>query len=195
VGQGEVYGQKASRRRAVGPLRLADQLRIGETVEATVTGHWREWAAIMDVGTDLPAMLKVEEFTEGFPLDGWPPAVGEKLTVRILNKDRKGFGLTMRNGILERPPRKPKAPRADVSKFAEVPHDQWLDGEVQGMTKWGVFIEVSPPSGGPLTVGMLHKEDIKEDMAKSLVVGNHVSVRVARVNVDKNTLDLTVTEP
>jgi len=173
-------------------MRFSSELRDGDTVTATVTGTLREFAVILDVGTELPALMKMEEFAEGFPLRGWPPEVGTRLEARILGRDRKGFELTMRPGGLERPPRKPKRPKGSVSAFAEVSPNEWLDGEVQGMTKWGVFVEVSPPRGGQAVAGLLHKEAIKEDLAKTLLIGSRVRVRVAAVDVAKQRLELTV---
>lgn len=149
----------------------------------------------MDVGTELHGMLKMEEFAEGFPLQGWPPALGQQLQMRILNMDRKGFGLTMRPGSLQRPPRKPKGRKGSVDPFTRVSAGKWLDGEVQGMTKWGVFVDVIPPSGGPPFAGLVHRDTLTEDVAKTLVVGNKVKVRVVDVDRDRGRLSLTLQEP
>lgn len=172
----------------------AQDLVIGDEYTGRVGRHHREYCVFVNVGADREGMLEVGEMQDGFPPDGIDLKGGDQVTVRILEKDGDKFYLTMRSGDLERPPRESRLSR-DASVLAEVPADQWLDGVVNSMTTWGVFVRVQPPLGGEPLLVLLHKDDFKEGFAKEAIRGAPVRVRVRGYDAEKNRALLTMKDP
>mmetsp|Transcript_51555 Transcript_51555/g.165067 ORF Transcript_51555/g.165067 Transcript_51555/m.165067 type:complete len:259 (+) Transcript_51555:649-1425(+) len=169
-------------------------IRKGETVEGHVTGYWKQ-SCLVDVGTAVPGVLRMEDFEEGYPLFGWPLALGSEVKAQVVDMTRKYYNLSKRPGTLERRRRGPLKEKPDISAFTDVPTDQWLEGEVVGMTMQGVFIRVSPPAGGQPADGLLRREEIEEATAKYLGMGATARVRVSQVDVDRGRMLLSMRAP
>lgn len=174
-------------------IRLKD-VKVGEEYNGTVGRWWREWAVNVDIGANGETLLMMEEFCDGFPLEGWPPATGTKVTVRILERTDKDVLVTMRPGDFDRLPPSPKGSK-DVSIFKEVDSEQWFNGEVQGMAAFGVFVLVQPPGDDEQVVGLLRKEGFADGFAPTAERGEKIRVRVVDIDSKKKRMGLSMRDP
>jgi len=177
----------------VGPFRKIpiEGLQIGQMVEGQVTRIFKNSAAFVDVGAEVGGMLEVGEWCDGFPTDEIKLRNGDNVCARILENDGERFFLTCRSGDLKRNRRKWKA-NGLVQDFENIPKDEWLEGQVQGICLWGCFIEVTPPNGGPPHAGKLHKSNFAGTFVDDCNFGTKVKVRVAEIDEQKNGLELTM---
>jgi len=177
----------------VGPFKKLplEALTPGSMHEGVVTRVYRKSTAFVDIGAEKGGMLEVGEWMDGFPQEEDRLRVGDVVSGRILSNDGERFFLTLRTGDLERKRTKVMV-QGDVADFADVPLDRWLEGEVQGITIWGVFVQVSPPGGGDPHCGKVHKSNFKEGFVDKCHFGVKVPVRVVRVDPNSNTMELTM---
>jgi len=138
----------------------------------------------------LPEKMALDAMTSTFP-------VGSKIVVKIeeLNIGNKKLVLSMRTA------------RADVSAFSTVGADKWIQGIVQKVTDFGMFVR---PAGFD-TTGLLHRSQVPRDLVTALKkrvppskvanqtdvellfsVGDVVKVRVQSVAVDTRRLELSM---
>lgn len=166
-----------------------EDLEVGQTLEGTVHGRWRQLGVFVDVGAKTNGLLRVTEMQEGFPGDKISLKKGDVVTVRVLDKNEQGkFSLTMRPGALPRPT--PELGH-DVVRFL-VP--DWFDAEVDHMTTWGAFVRVWPGNGQAPILGLLHKERFREGFADEAAVGSKIKVRVVAADTIKGRIDLSMIE-
>eukprot|EP00933_Yihiella_yeosuensis_P082740 TRINITY_DN96731_c0_g1_i1.p1 TRINITY_DN96731_c0_g1~~TRINITY_DN96731_c0_g1_i1.p1 ORF type:complete len:257 (+),score=31.39 TRINITY_DN96731_c0_g1_i1:28-798(+) len=188
---------------------------VGQNIEGTVVQIYCPSGVSVDVGCEETlGFLEVEEFQDGFPLDGpFSFKPGEKVNVRVLDvnpnakledhgePDPRGdhgntgkLHLTRRSGDLRRPPRYIADTQrcANLEPFTKISSDTWLDGEVVMLSSWAAFLKIEAPCGEPF-VGILSKEDFRGDFAATAIRGSHFQVRIKQLDIQCRRLLLTMT--
>jgi len=88
-------------------------------------------------------------------------------------------------------------PPPDLTPFMGLHPMEWLDGTVVSIAKFGVFVNVKPPTGGFPQRGLVHisrmKETRVEDPWAEVEEGQEVKVRVVDVDLDNGKLSLAMT--
>lgn len=91
--------------------------------------------------------------------------------------------------------RAPPRPQ-DLSGFIGLPATQWLKGKVVRLAQFGAFVEVTPPSGGKPTNGLVHVSQVKDGFVQNiedeLSVGQEVDVCVKNVDTANQRLSLSM---
>merc|ERR1711862_702253 len=107
--------------------------------------------------------------------------MGDVMLLRVLKKEGGKFWLTYKPGPIERPPPPPKGRRAPEA-LHDVPLKSILDGQVQGMNKFGIYVLVDLPKSddeqyadeteedGPV-MGFLSREDFGAGFAEKAEIG------------------------
>jgi len=87
----------------------------------------------------------------------------------------------------------------DVSPFVDIDPDRWFNGIVKKVMPFGGFVQIPPPRGGPVQIGLLHSTNIVrkgggslESARDVLEEGQPVRVRVQSVDVKANKMILTM---
>jgi len=169
-------------------------LEIGGSVEGIVKRVFRGASVFIDIGEKRDALLELGELSDGYPIGGIPYKVGDRVTVRFLDKDGEKLYVTMRSGDLARPPRT-FYKKGDVSAFEGVAHDVWHSGVVQAMHPLGVFVAVTSPKGGDPIVSLLPVAEFREGFVDEAIRGGDVRVRVLSVDLEKSRLEVTMKDP
>lgn len=175
-------------------------LEIGQTLHGKVIQLYYPGGVSVDVGAQADGFLEVEEFTDGFPVEGFEWKPGDNITVRLLDKEqdvceRGKFFLTRRKGSLERPPRYVANKTADARGFLNVSRETWLDGEITLMSVWAVFVKVHCPVTGDPLVGILHETEFAEGFEDKVIRGGKTRVRIKRVEVENRRIILSQADP
>lgn len=169
-------------------------VKPGDEIQCTVTRVKTNLGVFVDLGDRLVGLIEAHELRDGFPRGGRQLRKGENVTARVLDVSGGKLFLTLRSGSLERPPRMRIDPM-DVSAFAKLPADTWLDGEVYAFTTFSAFIKVASPTDGVPVLGVAPKEEFSEgfvDDADKAVRGGKVKVRVLEVKVDAKRMRLSM---
>jgi len=134
----------------------------------------------------------LEDMEEGFTEDVEDlVSVGQELTVRVLKVEGDKLHLSMRalgshSDLSDGD--------GDFSAFEAVRPDQWLQGTVESIRDFGVFVRVRPPGGGPAVVGLARKSELRigwvEDTRDVVQESQEVRVRVLAVEEDRLELSL-----
>jgi len=168
-------------------------LSVGLELDGRVVRRYDPSGYFIDIGAGRNAFLPAGEIRVGLP--GRYFKSGDLLTVRVLKIQEDGkVDVTLLEGDLERP-RVERSRNKDVSQFTGVDKSVWLDGKVQEVLLYGAFVEVTPPGGSAPAKGMLHKSKISGKIAKEIVAGAEVRVRILDVDEKRKTMDLTMYEP
>lgn len=113
------------------------------------------------------------------PEEGSPVSEGEVIDVWVSKVDGDKFGLSMYEGGAAR------LRSHEYSAFQNIDPDTWLEGKVVSIRHFGVFVELTAPSGSKAQ-GLVHvsklREGFVEDCSAEVEVDDEVKVRV--VNVD-----------
>jgi len=90
-------------------------------------------------------------------------------------------------------------PPPDLSKFAELHPDEFIDGTVDGIAKFGIFVMVKTPGSGAPQKGLVHVSQIKDgfvdDPWSEVEEGQEVKVRVISVDEGAGKLSLSMCSP
>uniref|UniRef100_A0A7S1LI80 S1 motif domain-containing protein n=1 Tax=Alexandrium catenella TaxID=2925 RepID=A0A7S1LI80_ALECA len=163
-----------------GRKSLAD-FQVGEKVDGVVTAWFGNNGYVVDVGGKLQGNLEACELNDGLPAISLSKR--QKVKVRVLDIDDAGkrLYLTMREGSLERSPRKPYLQGVsgqDMQRFVDAKGDEWFEGEVQQLASYGAFVRCQQPDGDGEVDGMLHKSELSRGFAEEIERGQMVRVRV-----------------
>jgi len=173
-----------------------EKLEVGQKYTGTVRSV-RDFGGFVDIGATSDGLVHIsrvaqervndihEYLEEGQEVEVWVSDV----------KDDGKFGLTMVEGKIGGGGG--GAPR-DVSAFADVSAEEWLDGTVATVLSFGAFVTVTAP-GGATADGLVHISRIREGFIESvedeLSVGQDVRVRVDSVDLERGKLGFTMKEP
>eukprot|EP00930_Biecheleria_cincta_P064172 TRINITY_DN49722_c0_g1_i1.p1 TRINITY_DN49722_c0_g1~~TRINITY_DN49722_c0_g1_i1.p1 ORF type:complete len:261 (-),score=55.08 TRINITY_DN49722_c0_g1_i1:276-1058(-) len=175
---------------------LVSELEVGQEVDGVVVRGFGFLGYFVDIGAESNGLLEFEELVDGFPSKDEELRKGEFVTARVLETDGINFYLTRRTGDLARPPRfREKHTQEDVEAFQGVHDDEWLQGEVAGMWAKGVWVKITPPSGGWPVRSLVKPEDFTDGFAKTVFPGMKVMVRVTGVDVPQKRIDITMRDP
>lgn len=174
------------------PIPL-DQLEIGGKYKGTVKTIL-DFGAFVDIGAEAEGLVHVSRIspervsdirdylTEGQEVDCWVTEV----------RDDGKFGLSMVEGKVGGRP-----PPADVSKFADISSEDWLDGVVRRVVPFGAFVEVTNADGDKAQ-GLVHVSQIRDgfvdNIEEELSEGQEVKVRVQSVDEEMNRISLSMKE-
>eukprot|EP00440_Ansanella_granifera_P024784 gb/GFBE01026914.1/.p1 GENE.gb/GFBE01026914.1/~~gb/GFBE01026914.1/.p1 ORF type:complete len:235 (+),score=41.93 gb/GFBE01026914.1/:1-705(+) len=196
VGIGSLQARRPcnTRRRAEDDGKIPiSELEVGQELNGIVIRPYSFAGWFVDVGATSNGFLELEEVSDGFPSDGMSTIrKGSSVVARVLQIDGQKFYLTQRSGDLSRPPRFRRSPEPEhVEAFRDVPKDAWIDGEVSGMTTKGVWVKMSPPSGGEPIRSLLLKDNFKDGFVDEARPGLSVKVRVTAVDVPQKRVFIT----
>lgn len=174
------------------PIPL-DQLEIGGKYKGTVKTVL-DFGAFVDIGAEAEGLVHISRIstdrvndirdylTEGQEVDVWVTEV----------RDDGKFGLTMVEGRAGGRP-----PQADVSKFADISSEEWLDGVVQRVVPFGAFVEITNADGDKAQ-GLVHVSQIRDgfvdNIEEEVSEGQEVKVRVQNVDVEMKRISLSMKE-
>eukprot|EP00404_Azadinium_spinosum_P043191 CAMPEP_0180807116 /NCGR_PEP_ID=MMETSP1038_2-20121128/63053_1 /TAXON_ID=632150 /ORGANISM="Azadinium spinosum, Strain 3D9" /LENGTH=553 /DNA_ID=CAMNT_0022848065 /DNA_START=9 /DNA_END=1670 /DNA_ORIENTATION=- len=179
-------------------IAVAD-LEVGQTLDGVVSKLTPRGAgAWIDVGAEKDGFLSAAEYRDGFPTGMYSDVKrGQKVSVKVLAKDEETFTVTRRSGDVTRPlvTKSDASRKWDVEPFKAVAHNDWLEGQVLGMTTWGLWVGVPPPGGGELVEGLVHKGDLKEGYEDKAALGDVVKVRVRYADTKSGRLVCSMKEP
>lgn len=185
-----------------------DSLEVGKTYSGVVRSV-QTYGAFIDIGAASDGLAHISQLSAGFVKDPNDVVqVGQSVEARVLSVDAgtKRFSLTLKKEGEEAPPRgnvemgedgrpvrsgkvatrrnKDRKPRADAPKPTEFKVNDEISGKTQGVTGFGVFVEL--PEGFK---GLLHKDEVKSTMAEPNLrnmfpEGTEVKVRVLSIGDD-----------
>lgn len=154
-----------------------------------------EFGAWIDIGAETRGLLHISRIAkhrvhsvedvldEGQEVDVWICGL----------RDGKKFGLTMVEGRFDAD-RTEDTSRGDLELFVGISPDEWLDGVVQGIRSYGVFVTLE--RGGSTTRGLVHisrvSDSFVDDIESEFQVGQQVKVRVIDVDMTAGKMGLTM---
>lgn len=180
-----------------------ENLRIGQVFEGTVE-KLMPYGAFVNIGPNLSGLLHVSQISENFLTD---PAevlsVGQTVQVRVIRLDpeKKQFALSMkssrkretsrpnRDGFRRRDVNKSYSQRdeelrKELKEFSKTAKPQdFLNGKVVSITNLGAFVDFGGPKDGLL---------FKSEMNKDVQIGEEVQVRITRINLARNYINLSM---
>jgi transcriptional accessory protein Tex/SPT6 len=173
-------GRNRSRKRSEVDRDQLSSLKIGDTVEGTITGM-AQFGAFADIGMGKDGLIHVSELAEGRvekPEDA--VKVGERYTFKVLEIDPDGnrISLSLR-----------KAMRSQ--RMQQLEPGQVLDGTVSGLATFGAFVDIGVGRDGLVHISALSENRVEkvEDVVK---VGDKVTVKVLEVDPQSKRISLTM---
>ncbi|GJQ12801.1 hypothetical protein GpartN1_g4592.t1 [Galdieria partita] len=180
-----------------------EDLKIGQTYEGTVE-KLMPYGAFVNVGPNLSGLLHISQISENFLTD---PAemlsIGQKVQVRVIKLDpeKRQFALSMKasrkreNSRLSREgnrrrefsrnySQRDEELRKELREFSKTASPkEFLNGRVVSITNLGAFVDFGGPKDGLL---------FKSEMNRDLQIGDEVQVRIIRINLTRNYLNLSM---
>ena len=159
--------------------RLAN-LRIGDTIEGTVTGI-AQFGVFVDIGAGKDGLVHISELSEG-RVDKAEDAVqvGHSYIFKILEVDAEGtrISLSLR-----------RAQRAQ--RLQELEKGQILEGTISGIAPFGAFVDIGVGRDGLVHISELSENRVGkvEDVVK---VGDKVQVRVLEMEANSKRISLSM---
>jgi small subunit ribosomal protein S1 len=173
-------GRNRGRKRSEVDKDQLTNLKVGDTVEGTITGM-AQFGAFADIGMGKDGLIHVSELAEGRvekPEDA--VKVGERYTFKVLEIDPDGnrISLSLR-----------KAMRSQ--RMQQLEPGQVLDGTVSGLATFGAFVDIGVGRDGLVHISALseNRVDKVEDVVK---VGDKVTVKVLEVDPQSKRISLTM---
>ncbi|EME28545.1 30S ribosomal protein S1 [Galdieria sulphuraria] len=180
-----------------------EALKIGQVYEGTVE-KLMPYGAFVNIGSNLSGLLHVSQISENFLTD---PAemlsVGQAVQVRVIKLDpeKRQFALSMksprkrensrsgRDGSRRRDfsrnySQRDEELRKELKEFSKTANPkEFLNGRVVSITNLGAFVDFGGPKDGLL---------FKSEMSRDLQIGDEVQVRITRINLARNYLNLSM---
>ncbi len=160
-------------------------LKVGDTVEGTITGY-APFGAFADIGVGKDGLIHISELSEGRvekPEDA--VQVGERYTFKILEVDPEGTRISL---SLRRAQRSQRLQQLEAGQIVE--------GTVSGLAPFGAFVDIGVGRDGLVHISALSDGRVGkvDDVVK---VGDKVTVRVLEVDPQSKRISLTMrlTEP
>eukprot|EP00435_Cladocopium_sp_Y103_P053277 s3579_g17.t1 len=207
----ESVARPPRRRKRLRDLKVGQELR--GIVKAMLASH-----ALVDVGAEFDAVLHASKMAEGNKSPGDVVSEGMEVRVWVSGMRSEGYGTAEGNAWkidakLEVTMLDPKELRvcrlagsqlmlalsADVSEFIALPSDALLAASVSRIEDYGIFLLVSPPSGGAPVQGFVHVSEMKEGFVHhpedEVEMGQELTVRLLRVDRKFGRLRLSMKLP
>lgn len=131
---------------------------VGKTFKATViSGHKFGVFATLEGYDGIEGLVPASKLPEDVPVEKIQSVftAGKEIEVKVEDVDIAQNKLTLSM----------KGAKADVSDFESVPHDEWMQGEVQSVASFGLFVR---PVGSTIT-GLVHISRIPRQLRDILV--------------------------
>jgi len=161
-------------------LKIAE-LQEGQELGGVVTSV-RDFGCFVDVGAESDGLIHIRNINDGL-ISNIDDVVGhgDNLLAKVIGTRDGKLELALISPL-------PRLPAVDA--FASVPADEWLEGEIVGMVRFGIFVEVVPPGDGPKVTAFLgYKESKDRDFMR---YGDMIKVRVLKVDVENKQLFVTM---
>lgn len=193
----ESVARPPRRRKRLRDLKVGQELR--GIVKAMLASH-----ALVDVGAEFDAVLHASKMAEGNKSPGDVVSEGMEVRVWVSGMRSEGYGTAEGNAWkidakLEVTMLDPKELSADVSEFIALPSDALLAASVSRIEDYGIFLLVSPPSGGAPVQGFVHVSEMKEGFVHhpedEVEMGQELTVRLLRVDRKFGRLRLSMKLP
>lgn len=148
-------------------------------------------------GAPAQGLVHISQIRDGFvehPAD--EAEVGQIVKVRVTEVMPEQGKLKLSMKPYAGPQAFARAGSQDVSVFSDVAPSTWLKGRVHHTAPFGVFVEVEPPAGGDMVMGLVHVTEIREgfvdDPAEEVELEQEVDVRVVNANTKTGRLSLSM---
>jgi predicted RNA-binding protein with RPS1 domain len=176
----ENQGRNRGRKKPDLDRERLSQLRVGDTVEGTVTGI-AAFGVFVDIGVGKDGLVHISELSET-RVERAEDAVqvGQTYTFKLLEVDAEGtrISLSLR-----------RAQRAQRMQSLE--KNQILEGTVSGISPFGAFVDIGVGRDGLVHISELSDERVAkvEDVVK---VGDRVQVRVLDADSQSKRISLSM---
>lgn len=177
--EGQTRGGRGRRKPELDRERLA-HLRVGDTVEGTVTGI-APFGVFVDIGVGKDGLVHISELAEG-RIDRAEDAVqvGQSYTFKLLEVDAEGTRISL---SLRRAQRS--------QRMQQLEKGQIVEGTISGIAPFGAFVDIGVGRDGLVHISELAPDRVNrvEDVVK---VGDKVTVRVLDVDSQSKRISLSM---
>ena len=177
--EGQARGGRGRKKPELDRERLAS-LRVGDTVEGTVTGI-APFGVFVDIGVGKDGLVHISELAEG-RIDRAEDAVqvGQTYTFKLLEVDAEGTRISL---SLRRAQR--------TQRMQQLDKGQIVEGTISGIAPFGAFVDIGVGRDGLVHISELAPDRVNrvEDVVN---VGDKVTVRVLDVDSQSKRISLSL---
>ncbi len=177
--EGQARGGRGRKKPELDRERLAS-LRVGDTVEGTVTGI-APFGVFVDIGVGKDGLVHISELAEG-RIDRAEDAVqvGQTYTFKLLEVDAEGTRISL---SLRRAQR--------TQRMQQLDKGQIVEGTISGIAPFGAFVDIGVGRDGLVHISELASDRVNrvEDVVN---VGDKVTVRVLDVDSQSKRISLSM---
>jgi predicted RNA-binding protein with RPS1 domain len=177
--EGQARGARGRKKADIDRERLAG-LRVGDTVEGTVTGI-APFGVFVDIGVGKDGLVHISELAEG-RIDRAEDAVqvGQTYTFKLLEVDDAGTRISL---SLRRAQR--------TQRMQQLEKGQIVEGTISGLAPFGAFVDIGVGRDGLVHISELAPDRVNrvEDVVN---VGDKVTVRVLDVDSQSKRISLSM---
>ncbi len=182
------------------PRRLAD-LEPGMELEGRVTST-ALYGIFVDIGVGRDGLVHISEMSDQrieSPTD--LVQIGDTVRVRVKSVDAEArrISLTMRSPRVEQPGdaagrrrnRAPKRPEVDLDKLGQISAGDLIEGTVNGIAPFGVFVDIGVGKDGLVHISELAEGRV-ERAEDAVTVGQSYTFRVLEVDAEGQRISLSL---
>jgi len=177
--EGQARGGRGRKKPELDRERLAS-LRVGDTVEGTVTGI-APFGVFVDIGVGKDGLVHISELAEG-RIERAEDAVqvGQTYTFKLLEVDAEGTRISL---SLRRAQR--------TQRMQQLDKGQIVEGTISGIAPFGAFVDIGVGRDGLVHISELASDRVNrvEDVVN---VGDKVTVRVLDVDSQSKRISLSM---
>ena len=165
---------------------IFSQLVVGATFSGTVSRK-TDFGIFVQLQPGVEGLLHISQLKPDADINHPDYETGKEISgwIRSLNAERKRIGLTLK----ELPPNDPWAEIGDAFSENDV-----VDGKVEEMTSFGIFVEITPGLTGLMPFSELRKMDYKKPK-KIFKPGSTHRFKIISLDPSKRRLTLIPSEP
>ena len=179
------------------PRRLAD-LEPGMELEGKVTST-ALYGIFVDLGVDRDGLVHISEMSDQrieSPTDLVQIGDVVKVRVKSIDADARRISLTMRtprseSGEGRRRNRAPKRPEVNLDRLAEIKPNDLIEGTVNGIAPFGVFVDIGVGKDGLVHISELADGRV-EKAEDAVAVGQTYTFRVLEVDAEGQRISLSL---
>ena len=179
------------------PRRLAD-LEPGMELEGKVTST-ALYGIFVDVGVGRDGLVHISEMSDQrieSPTDLVQIGDVVKVRVKSIDADARRISLTMRtprseSGEGRRRNRAPKRPEVNLDRLAEIKPNDLIEGTVNGIAPFGVFVDIGVGKDGLVHISELADGRV-EKAEDAVAVGQTYTFRVLEVDAEGQRISLSL---
>ena len=174
------------------PRRLAD-LHAGMELDGKVTST-ALYGVFVDIGVGRDGLVHISEMSDQrieSPTDVVQIGDIVKVRVKSVDPDARRISLTMRSPRSEGRRRAPKRPEVNNDKLGELKPGDLVDGTVNGIAPFGVFVDIGVGKDGLVHISELSENRV-EKAEDAVTVGQSYTFRVLEVDTGAQRISLSL---